>query len=153
VLDPSTGLFTSQSLSGAPLVRAPEWQANFGFDYEIPIGNEMTVALSSNTQYSSKYLTDLGNRPDYYQKGFFKTDLSVTVLGPKDRWELAVIGKNLTDKLTTGNCTNLNYQGGQILGGQVTGGTGRGPAGVDELVCNVDRGREVWLRLTLKPFN
>jgi iron complex outermembrane receptor protein len=153
VLNPSTGLFTSQSLSGAPLVRAPEWQTNFGFDYEIPIGNDLTVALTSNTQYSSKYLTDLGNRADYYQKGFFKTDMSVTLLGPKDRWEVSVIGKNLTDKLTTGNCTNLNYQGGQILGGQITGGTGRGPAGVDELVCNVDRGREVWLRLTLKPFN
>jgi iron complex outermembrane receptor protein len=143
------GGFTAQDESGLPLVRAPKWQSTFGVDYERDIGNELTLVLSNSTEYSSKYLTGLGF--PYYQPSFFKTDLSVTLQGPRDRWELAVIGKNLNNALTSGNCTHSDAQGGLI--GTVTGTNGAGPAGQAEIGCWMDRGREVWLRLTLKPFN
>jgi iron complex outermembrane receptor protein len=118
----------------------------------MPIGNNLRLAFNDSNQYSSKYLTDLGNRPDFYQGSFIKADMTVALRGPHDSWELAVIGKDLNDALTVGNCTNVNEAAG-YLGGEITGGTTRGPAGVDELGCLVDRGREVWLRLTVKPFN
>lgn len=152
LLNPATGLYTSQDLKGAPLVRAPNWQANFGFDYEMPVRDGMKLILASDSQYSSKYTTILGDRPDFFQGAFIKTDLSLTLQGRDDRWELALIGKNLNNKLTAGNCVNLNHANGQILGGEVTGGTGRGPAGVDEVTCFVDRGRELWIRATFRPF-
>jgi iron complex outermembrane receptor protein len=145
------GGFTAQNQSGLPLTRAPKWQTNFGFDYTRDIGNELTLVLSSNTQYSSKYLTGLGLV--HYQPSFFKADFSVTLQGPKDRWELAFIGKNLNNALTAGLCSNSNLQGGLLPRTQLTGTTGRGPAGIDEVGCWMDRGREVWLRLTLKPFS
>lgn len=148
-LNPATGLFTAQDLSGAPLVRAPEWQASFGFDYETPIGHGLTLTLNNNNRYSSRYRVN----PvfPYYQPAYFKTDLGLAVRGPRDSWEVALIAKNLSDKLTTSNCVNINAQGGNVLGGIVTGGTTRGPAGVTEIACFVNRGREVWLRLTLRP--
>jgi hypothetical protein len=40
-----------------------------------------------------------------------------------------------------------------VLGGEVTGGTTRGPAGVDEYGCYMYRGRELWVRVTVRPFN
>ncbi|CAN7342742.1 TonB-dependent receptor [Phenylobacterium sp. LjRoot219] len=152
-LNPATGLFTGQNLEGRPLVRAPDWQANFGFSYETDIGHGMSVVLANENQYSSKYLTVLGLRDDFYQRGFIKTDLSLTFRGPEERWEFALIGKNLGGELTTGNCSVSNIANGSVLGGQVTGGTTRGPAGIDEVACYMDRGREVWLRLTVRPFN
>ena len=142
------GGYTATNESGLPLVRAPKWQVNFGFDYERPIGRGMLVRLSSNTQYSSKYLTGLGEV--YYQKAFFKTDMNVTLVGPQDKWEFALIGKNLNNALTSGNCTNENGRGGLMPGTESTG-TATTP-GVDNVACWMDRGREVWLRLTLKPF-
>jgi iron complex outermembrane receptor protein len=146
------GAFTGQNQSGLPLIRAPKWSANFGFDYETDIGNGLSLVLASNTQYSSKYLTNIPL--SFYQPSFFKTDLSITLHGPKDRWEFALIGKNLNNAITTGNCANSNTQGGLLPGTQFTGTTSlRGPAGVDAVGCWVDRGREVWLRLTLKPFS
>jgi hypothetical protein len=149
--NPVTGLFQAQDLSGSPMIRAPRWQVNFGFDYETDIGNGMSIALSNNNHYSSKYNTNLDLA--YFQKSFLKVDLSLALKGPGDRWEFAVIGKNLGNELTAGTCTNFNGQaGGPFLGVQTTGGTTSGLSGVDEIGCFMDRGREIWLRLTVKPF-
>jgi iron complex outermembrane receptor protein len=154
LLNPLTHLYTAQgNLTGLPLLRAPNWQANLGFNYDKPIARGLTLSFMNMNQFSSRYLTDLGLRGDFYQASFFKTDVGVALKGSNDKWEFAVVGKNLGDVLTTGSCVNLNGQAGAVLGGEVTGGTTRGLAGVDELACYMDRGREVWLRLTLRPFN
>ncbi|MBB6253321.1 TonB-dependent receptor [Nitrospirillum iridis] len=152
VMDPATGRYTSQNLDGKPLVRAPDWQASVGFDYTMPVWEGKNLTFSTSGQYSSRYLTNLLARDDFYQAAFFKTDASVTLSGVGGRWEVALIGNNLTDKITTGNCTNGNFAYGQILGGQLTGSNAVGPAGTDELLCFADRGRELWTRLTVK-FN
>lgn len=147
-LNPQTGRFTGQNLAGEPLVRAPDWQANIGFSYDIPLNQLWTLVVSNENQYSSKYKTVLGLRDDFWQKAFFKTDWSLALTDADARWEIAAIGKNLTNELTTGNCTPSNAAAGSVFGGQNTGGTTRGPSGVDELACFMDRGRELWLRLT-----
>lgn len=146
LLDPSTGRFTSQDLAGRPLVRAPEWTANIGFDYETPIGNEWTLAMGSSARYSSEYYTNLTARPDYIQDAYFKTSARIALMGKNDVWELALIGNNLGNKITTGTCANANIQNGVIFGGQLTGGFVKGPAGSDEAYCVPERGRELWVR-------
>ncbi len=157
VLNPVTGRYTAQQLSGTPMVRAPEWAANFGFDYEIPVGSGMKVQLSNNNQYSSKYVTyPAVGRPnnDNYQSAFIKVDASVTLKASNGRWEVAVLGKNLTDKITSSNCSATNYAGGIVLGGDNLGGTTPGGMGFAESGCFADGpGRSIWVRLTLRPFN
>ena len=152
--NPATGLYTAQDLSGMPLIRAAKWQANLGFDYEFSIGSGMTAVVANNNQYSSRYLAILGkNRPnnDNFMPGFIKTDLTFALRGPENRWEIAAIGKNITDKITAANCSASNFQGGLVYG-QVTGGTEPGSAGFAEAGCYTERGRSVWLRLTFRPF-
>ncbi|CAN7586323.1 TonB-dependent receptor [Phenylobacterium sp. LjRoot219] len=144
------GGFTSQDLSGLPLIRAAKWQANFGFEWERDVGKGMKLVLSNNNHYSSKYLVNIGLPT--YQGAFIKTDLAVTLHGPEERWELALIGKNLNNKLTSGNCSQFNGQGGN-LPTQLTGTNLAGPAGTDEVGCWMDRGREMWMRFTWRPFN
>jgi iron complex outermembrane receptor protein len=146
------GGFTAQNLNGIPLPRAPEWQVNFGFDYEMALADGKTLTFTNNNSYYSRYLIILGTRPDFYQPSFFKTDAGVALHGADDRWELALIGKNLTNKITLGSCSSSNFANGAFFGGQVTGGTVRGPAGVDEVGCRTDRGRELWLRVTYRPM-
>lgn len=150
-VDGQFGNYRAQDLSGVPLVRAPKWQASFGFTYEIPMENDWSLSLANTNQFSSRYLTVLGRRDDFWAGSYFKTDLSLALKGKDDRWEVALIGKNLTDKITATTCTSSNVQAGSVLGGQFTGGIGRGPAGVDEVGCYGDRGRELWVRLTLRP--
>jgi iron complex outermembrane recepter protein len=152
--DPVTGdpfLYSAQDLSGTPLSRAPEWQASIGVDYELPVSDNMKLRLGVNGQYSSEYLTNLGRRDDFYQDEFFKLGANITLAGADDRWQLSLIGNNLTNQYTTGLCFNSNNAGGILFPGAIGGGPAKGPAGSDEIWCSYDNGRELWLRLTLRP--
>jgi iron complex outermembrane receptor protein len=155
LIDPATGQAenTAQSLSGRPLLHAPTWTANLGFDYQWPLRNQMSVLLTSNTSFSSSYYVDLAERGDMVQTSYAKTDLSVTLRGPRDRWELALIGRNLADKLTASYCSNTQSRTGELAPAlQTTGGVSSGPIGPDEVACSIDRGREIWVQLTLRPL-
>jgi iron complex outermembrane receptor protein len=149
---PVDGLFHAQDLSGTPLPDGPDWQVNAGFDYEHPLSDRFTVVFAEYNSYVSKFLTVPGLRADFYQKGYFKADASVALRTNDNRWEFALIGKNITNKITTANCSAANTANGAILGGDLTGAPGHGPAGIGELLCRVENGREVWLRATYKPI-
>jgi iron complex outermembrane receptor protein len=151
------GFYTGQDLSGSQMIRSPDWAVNFGFDYELPVGSGMKLQLSNNNQYSSSYPSFLANgRPnrDNFQSAFLKVDASLTLKGADDGWEISVIGKNITNKLTHSNCSAANSAGSGILpfGGAYTGGTVSGPLGPTDTICFPDGpGRQVMLRLTLRP--
>ena len=150
------GRNTAQDLSGQRLIRSPEWAANFGFDYEMPVGSGLKLRLTNNNQYSSSYPTFLAlGRPnrDNFQSSYVKVDASIALLDDQDRWELALVGKNLTDKVISSNCSAGNYAGGNIIGGSLTGYTTPSPTGYAEVGCYAESGRAVYLRLTVRPFN
>ncbi len=65
-------------------------------------------------------------------------------------FELAVIGNNLTNKIVCGQSAGANLQNGASFGGVRTGATTRGPAGIDEISCRLDRGREITFRLSVR---
>ncbi|WP_205452211.1 TonB-dependent receptor [Sphingobium estronivorans] len=89
----------SQDLSGAPLSRAPEWTGNAGFDISIPMSSRWKAGMSGSTRYSSKYFVIDNGNPAGIQPSFGLFDASVRVGSNDDRWEFAVIGRNLTDKV------------------------------------------------------
>jgi iron complex outermembrane recepter protein len=97
------------------MVRAPEWQATFGFDYELPMGRNMKLVLANSNRSATRYLTSLSRRSDFYFPSYLKSDLSATIKGPDDRWEFSVIGKNIQNKLTTGNCLGFNAANGAFF--------------------------------------
>ncbi len=146
------GGYTAQDLGGQPLQRAPLWQISAGPSYTLPLG-DMSVTLASNTEFSSRYLMLLGERSDFWQSSYVKTDLSVALNGPDNRWQVAFVGRNLSNTITTGACSSYNNING-LYGGQFQGNNalGHGPSGVDSLSCFIDRGRELWLRLSYKAF-
>lgn len=150
LLNPATGRFTSQDLAGRPLVRAPEWSGMVGFDYGMPVGHDLAVDFGAFANFSSKYSLNLIDHSGFYQKGYMKANASVTLKDMKGLWEVALIGNNLNNKITAANCFNSNSQNGVFFGGQISGGPLPGAAGNDEASCVAERGREVWVRLTMK---
>ena len=79
------GFYFAQDLSGAPFIRAPKWQVNFGFDYDLPIGGGKTLTFTDGNYYTSKFLAGPGLRSDFYQSGYFKMDLGLSLKGRDDK--------------------------------------------------------------------
>jgi iron complex outermembrane receptor protein len=149
LLNPVSGRYTSQDLSGRPLVRAPDWSASLGFQQAVAFANDMSLSFGGGANFVDSYYTIVPDLPGFVQKSYVKVDANIALHGGDDKWEVAVIGRNLNDRITTGWCANTNLQN-SVFGGQIAGAATNGPAGQDEAACFADRGREVWARVTLK---
>jgi iron complex outermembrane recepter protein len=146
------GFYTSQDLSGRELLRSPDFTVTGGFNYEIPIGGNMKIGFGGSARYSSKYYADIVLRSDEIQPAYAKLNGNITLYGPDDRWELSLIGNNVTDHLVRNKCSLSNATNGVNPLGvtPIKGGVARNAAGVDEVICTIDPGREVWIRATVK---
>lgn len=146
------GVGDGQDLSGEPLLRAPEWMANIGIDYQTPVFGDLTLRVGSDVSYSSSYSASSTNI-DGYQKDYSKTSASIGLIGADERWSLELIGDNLTDEYVYGNCAPSSYADTLLFGqGQSIAGTGTstgGPGGQPENACWVERGRSLLLRFTM----
>lgn len=146
--------FTAFDASGEPLGRAPQWQAVGGLDYEVGLGERLTLAIGASVQYSSKYSTVIGDRADYYQDSYTKYNGYITLKSPRDTWELSLIGNNIGDELSAGYCANSDFQNTTVFTAFAQQyGRPTNPGGkTDEVACAVDPGRQIFLRLTIRPM-
>jgi outer membrane receptor protein involved in Fe transport len=89
---------TKQELGGHPRSSAPKWSGSLMADYETPVGNGLVLGFSGNVQFKSKYYLSAFGNPFDVQKSYATLDAAIR-LGTEDGvWQLAVIGKNLTNK-------------------------------------------------------
>lgn len=86
-----------QDLDGKPSARSPEWTGTAGFTYEMPVG-DWTIGATGDAFYTSSYFTGETLSPGAKQGSFTRFDASVRLRSPEDRWELALIGRNISDK-------------------------------------------------------
>ena len=89
---------------------------------------------------------------ELFQKTFAKLNLHFSVKDENDAWEVAFIGNNLTNQMTLSQVNKANYIGGVVFPGSISGGPTTGPAGRAATAGVIDRGRELWIRLTFRPM-
>lgn len=87
-----------QDLSGAPTAAAPEWTATAGVSYETDVGNGLKVGGNIDTRTTSSYLGSSFGDPYTRQKAYAVLDAGFHIGSADDRWQFAVLGKNLTNK-------------------------------------------------------
>jgi outer membrane receptor protein involved in Fe transport len=114
--NPATGRqeprFTSQDLSGVRLRKAPKWTVNAGGYYEFDLRRSLMASLSAEMSYSGGYIASTNYNPDSYQNAFAKLDATARIFSPDRRWELALIGRNLTNKRNLVNANDRTSTGG-----------------------------------------
>ena len=86
-----------QDLSGTPTRASPDWSGNGGFTYERDL-HGMTFGFTGDAYYSGGYWESETHSPFAYQNSFWKFDASTRVEFDKARYEIALIGRNLTNK-------------------------------------------------------
>ncbi len=84
--------------AGDPLSKAPEWVLTAGFSYDTPITSAMNIGLSGQVKHSSSYRTQDDGAPYAEQPSFTTIDGTIRLHDVNDKWELALIGRNLTNK-------------------------------------------------------
>lgn len=114
------GLSARQSLDGRPLSVAPEWTGTIGIGYETPVSDGFKLGLNIDSRFSSSYLASGFGNPFSRQSKYAVLDAGVRFGADDDNWQIAVIGKNLTNRF---------YVSGVVDGPSTGGGTGT-PAGV-----------------------
>jgi iron complex outermembrane recepter protein len=106
------GLYSAQNLSGRRLRRAPEFTATAGGYYETTLGSGLMASLSADLSYSSSYDYGSNYQPIAFQPAFAKLDATFRLFTENKRWELAVIGRNLTDRRNLINGIDRTGTGG-----------------------------------------
>jgi len=98
ILNTVTNVYTAQDLSGKRLRKAPKFAATFGGYYETAIASTLMMGLSVDGSYSGAYEYGTNYQPLAYQKSYAKLDATLRFFTEDKRWELAAIGRNLTNK-------------------------------------------------------
>ncbi len=126
-----------QNLAGTQLIRTPEWAGNAGFVYDTLLTDSMTIEFAGGLTFSDSYITNASSQPRSRSPSYTLLDASVRLAEVDDKWEVALIGRNLTDKYywvrTSDNPAN------SVNPGQLADST-----------ASVSRGREVMLRVGFK---
>lgn len=126
-----------QNLSGTELVRSPEWSGNAGFIYETPINDALKLELSSGVTYSDSFITNASSQPRSRSPSYALLDASIRLMDVDDKWEVALIGNNLTDEFYFVRATDNPANSAS-------------PTRLADQVASVSRGREVMVRLGFK---
>lgn len=100
-----------QDLSGVPLAVAPEWTASLGGSYERGITDRFVFGVSVDARYSDNYLGSNFGHPLSTQPAYISVDASVRLATVDDRWELALIGRNLTNEFIIGGTIDMPFTG------------------------------------------
>ena len=87
-----------QDLSGQPTAVAPLVTATIGGSYEAPLNDRLRYGITMDARYSGAYLGSSFGEPLSRNSSYVSLDASIRVRTDDSRWELALIGKNLTNK-------------------------------------------------------
>ncbi|MGI9325727.1 MAG: TonB-dependent receptor [Pseudomonadales bacterium] len=114
------GEVPKQQLAGATRNLAPEWTFVLGANYDRQIGDGLMFGFSVNTQFRSEYQSNAFDHPDDWQDSSELVNAAIRLGSIDERWQVAIIGKNLTDKFLMLNSIDSPSSGsppGQPVGG------------------------------------
>lgn len=136
------GVAFTQDLSDEQLERAPKWTLNVGTLYEHAFSGGMTGFISADANYISSFNVDTAHDPRAEQDEVWRYSASVGLRGANNRWDVSLIGKNLSNELRLLRASNTPFTGF---------GTGtNGPAMQGDLTGNFSEPRTVLLQLTMR---
>jgi iron complex outermembrane receptor protein len=125
----------SQDLEGRTPYRAPRWTGQAGANYRTTLG-QYDLQLTGNMNFSSSYNTTPELKPDGVQDSYVTWDATARFGHIDGAWEVALIGRNLTNKF-------IAVSG--IDDGVVN------PGVVGDTLFYVQRPRQVMLQVTVRP--
>ena len=97
--NPSPRSLCAQDVSGQAVEQAPELAANFMIAYNIPLSGSFDMVLGADINYSDDYFLSQDRDPLLVQDAYSTVNLRFALHDKDERWQLAVLGSNVTDEL------------------------------------------------------
>ncbi|UZW58291.1 TonB-dependent receptor (plasmid) [Sphingobium sp. JS3065] len=138
--------YLQQDYAGKPLVKAPDWTGSFQVAYDQNVGSGLKIGVSGGGNYSSSYYPIAEQPIQSLQRAYWLFDANLRIGAQNERWELALVGRNLTDKL------RIQQAVGATLTPIVAANTGSLtlPGNMSDFAGFSNRPRTIELRLTVK---
>ena len=96
------GMPCVQDLSGISPPYSPEYSGNARLGFALPVrGGALTLTGDAMMTFSDEYDLLGTNDPNAFQDAYEKVDLRIGIGSADDKWEIAVLGKNLSNKKTS----------------------------------------------------
>lgn len=89
-----------QDMSGKRRSFAPKWSGNVSAHIVAPLGGGNRLTVDPLVYFSSRTYLSATADPLLEQKAYTKYDLRIGIGPDSGRWEMALVGKNLSDKKT-----------------------------------------------------
>lgn len=97
--DPITGAFSAQDIAGQDLNYAPEFGATLAAHYEATLGDSgIRYMLGASAARTDSYMSHDAFNPNGMVDDAWRYNASLRLVGVDERWEVAVIGRNLSDE-------------------------------------------------------
>lgn len=104
----------SRDATGSANTYSPEWAYNLNVDYRMPVSNALEARGVLNINYSDDFFVAADLDPIYgFQPSYTTIDLRLSLGAQDGMWDLALVGKNLTDELISGNNDDQPLVNGQ----------------------------------------
>ncbi len=105
-----------QDLSGEDTTFAPTYSGNFTMTYDYPI-RDYIITAQPNVFFTDSFQLVSDNNPLTRQDSFVKLNFRLSVRPESERWELALVTRNLNDEITTsGVCNEVPSAPGGTVG-------------------------------------
>ncbi len=95
-----------QDLNGVPTSAAPLWTATLGAKYDRSVSEGLTAGFGVDSRYSSSYFASPFGSPLSLQKAYVNLDAQIHIRTADEQWELALLGKNLTNRFVLTGVTD-----------------------------------------------
>ena len=106
-------VFTKQNLSGAPTSVAPNWTGSLGVNYDRPVSAKFMFGVSADARYGGSYIVSPFGTPSSANPSYVNFDAAFRLYTSDERYEAALIGKNLTNRFyVTGGIDSTNTGAG-----------------------------------------
>lgn len=101
----------TQNLAGTRLVRSPEWEGSLTVDWQQPLTDRLLLGAQLNLTYKDDFYHQPNLDPGHRVDAHHKINARLGIGAPDGRWEVALVGRNLNDKITKNWAFNTPFFG------------------------------------------
>lgn len=92
----------TQDLTGKTTERAPRWSGSFVTNFNYPVGENMILLADLDVNYEDDFYLQQSLDSNTIQESYIKVNARLGLASRDQDWNIALVGKNLTDETTSG---------------------------------------------------